>query len=338
MNTVKIEFSKRKASLELPLMPGYVKKLSLGYVSPSLSSEKMTIHLERGKESSGSPVTGERRIHVTSISPGDMVPEQEEERTDSEVMLFFKVEDWSTLNIEIYISGKIQRNIRIDLLPYIRKLRYRYLLSNLDIMLLGLFIVIFLVTAITGIVNFRKDGRTINQATNQNTTRTSSKEATPTIPTASTAPSTSANPPIPTIPVTPEANPKTSSGENQPPAVKAIPKETRFTVYFLPDSPLLTRQAEEKLNKIALTLKNLPPGNTKDYTVQIYGHCALYGTERGRISLSRKRAINVFRYLKEQGWEPSSRVKVAGLGGTKPVTRDPKKQYLNRRVEIILKK
>jgi outer membrane protein OmpA-like peptidoglycan-associated protein len=103
-----------------------------------------------------------------------------------------------------------------------------------------------------------------------------------------------------------------------------------WTVYFLPDSPVLTPQTRSSLDRVAEELSRLP----EEATVRIVGHTALAGTEQGRIGLSRDRARNVYRYLQEQGWTPRQEVTVRGVGGNEPVTRDPDRQEQNRRVEI----
>ena len=68
--------------------------------------------------------------------------------------------------------------------------------------------------------------------------------------------------------------------------------------------------------------------------MSITGHTALAGTERGRYDLSEQRARTVYRYLQTAGWDAAGEVLVRGVGGEAPVTRDPERQELNRRVEI----
>ncbi len=101
-------------------------------------------------------------------------------------------------------------------------------------------------------------------------------------------------------------------------------------IYFKPDSSLLTTEAEKKLTAIIPRLNRLKKGR-----VIIRGHCALYGTEKGRTELSRQRAVNTLMFLINQGWHPERPPIVKGYGGKYPVTTDPDKQNLNRRVEIV---
>jgi len=99
------------------------------------------------------------------------------------------------------------------------------------------------------------------------------------------------------------------------------------TVYFQPDVATLTGEARELLD-------GLLPGLRADIRWVFTGHCALAGTERGRRDLSVERAEAVYAYLLEKGWDPEEEPVVAGVGGAQPVTTDPARQYLNRRVEI----
>lgn len=102
-------------------------------------------------------------------------------------------------------------------------------------------------------------------------------------------------------------------------------------VYFQPDTARLTDAAKKSLDKTADLLKEHP-----EVRVGIYGHCALYGTEKGRIELSMQRAEQVVEYLRSRGWKPEHEALVQALGGSRPVTRDSDSQHLNRRVEIIV--
>ncbi len=93
---------------------------------------------------------------------------------------------------------------------------------------------------------------------------------------------------------------------------------------------MLTSRARTRLSEIAERLEDYPG----EVTVSITGHTALAGTERGRYDLSEQRARTVYRYLQTAGWDAAGEVLVRGIGGEAPVTRDPERQELNRRVEI----
>lgn len=109
-----------------------------------------------------------------------------------------------------------------------------------------------------------------------------------------------------------------------------VPFRLSRTIYFDPDSTILTRRAQSELQEIARILEE-----RDDVQVEIIGHCALYGTEEGRAEISRLRAVNTEEYLRSQGWTPDSAPAVSGSGAREPVTRVKDEQYRNRRVEII---
>jgi outer membrane protein OmpA-like peptidoglycan-associated protein len=108
------------------------------------------------------------------------------------------------------------------------------------------------------------------------------------------------------------------------------PPPSDWTVYFFPDSPRLTDATRDRLADVAEELERY----SVDATVTIVGHTALAGTEAGREDLSRDRAQNVYRFLQAQGWAAEQEAVVRGVAGRDPVTRDPERQELNRRVEI----
>jgi outer membrane protein OmpA-like peptidoglycan-associated protein len=107
------------------------------------------------------------------------------------------------------------------------------------------------------------------------------------------------------------------------------PPQREYAVYFEPDETELTEPAREELREIAGVLQRFPEAQ-----VRIVGHTALFGTEEGRIEISRGRAQNVFQFLRREGWEPEAEPTVAWEASTDPVTLDREEQQLNRRVEI----
>lgn len=121
-----------------------------------------------------------------------------------------------------------------------------------------------------------------------------------------------------------------STPEAQPDTVQT-PVPIKTTVYFLPDDASLTEDTKRALD---LLLPQLAERTTMRFTA--VGHCALAGTERGRIDLSISRAESVYTYLSSAGFLPETQPELSGLGGKEPVTRDPDLQHLNRRVEIAV--
>ncbi len=234
----------------------------------------------------------------------------------------------------VEIEGKILTQKEIDISRYIRIDKTKPLL---------LLIAVLLVAILIGTVAFPIRETTRDKKTDNGVTKiTISPIQTPT---EKTTPTQTA--PTVTFPVTPhEKNKNTGDTNKQELKTEQIPQTTNkktqivpeapakdtITLYFPPDSYKLTTKAKEKLNSLIPTLNRIT-----DTQVAIYGHCALYRTERGRIKLSQQRAITVYKYLIKRGWKPEVKPEIKGFGGKKPLTKDPKKQYLNRRVEIILK-
>jgi len=113
--------------------------------------------------------------------------------------------------------------------------------------------------------------------------------------------------------------------DGAPPSVP-LPAFERDIVYFRPNDAELTAAARGRLDELLPVLGRLD-------ALQVDGHCADYGTERGRLVLSRARAANVASYLRER---LPDRVEIgtAAYGSQRPVTSDPDRQDENRRVEI----
>ncbi len=105
--------------------------------------------------------------------------------------------------------------------------------------------------------------------------------------------------------------------------------DNKAIVYFYPNSSVLTEDAKSILRKILDILNN-----NSNLDVEILGHCAFFGTEKGRQEISTERAESVYSFFIKNGWTPESQALLIGLGHQNIVTRDPEKQNLNRRVEI----
>lgn len=123
---------------------------------------------------------------------------------------------------------------------------------------------------------------------------------------------------------------ETESSPMEKPPAQLIDDEA--IVYFYPDSTVLTPDAKAVLNEIVDILKK-----NVSLDVEIIGHCAFFGTEKGRQEISDERARNVYNYFISRGWLPESEPVIEGKGHREIVTRDPDKQNLNRRVEIRIK-
>lgn len=142
----------------------------------------------------------------------------------------------------------------------------------------------------------------------------------------------SAAPAGPSPSTVPSTTPATAPADPAPEgtiAPRSIPREAGFTVYFTPNSAVLTPAAQEELRRVQTALERNPVDQ-----LRIVGHTALAGTEAGRIELSWDRARAVQAFLSEGGVEDVDQAQVIGRGGEDPVVRDLERQQRNRRVEI----
>jgi len=119
------------------------------------------------------------------------------------------------------------------------------------------------------------------------------------------------------------------NGKAGGPVVRKEKISIRNTIYFYPNSSQIVQEEQNKLSYI-LSLLILRP----DLKVTLSGHCALWGTKAGRMKLSKKRAMVIKRYLENKGWKPEHLPRIRWYGAQKPVTTNPEKKDLNRRVEI----
>ena len=116
----------------------------------------------------------------------------------------------------------------------------------------------------------------------------------------------------------------------QPSAAAAqIAIERSWEIHFLPDETSLTATARTVLAEIAGEVR----GNIIT-AVTIVGHCAIAGTEAGRTEISDGCASNVYDFLSQRGLQYPKETVVKGVGSADPLTLDPARQELNRRVEV----
>lgn len=120
------------------------------------------------------------------------------------------------------------------------------------------------------------------------------------------------------------------SSASPPPEAVALSEApaSPVTVFFDPDSAFLDAEAIVLLDE---TLESLPDSPL----LRVEGHCAAFGTEEGRIRLSRRRARAVADYLQSRLGK-NVRIETEGFGVDRPVTEDPLRQNLNRRAEILI--
>ena len=117
------------------------------------------------------------------------------------------------------------------------------------------------------------------------------------------------------------------SAADASPETDAIPERPDpLTVYFRPESAVLESPARRALDEFSGTVES-------GMTLEIIGHSAQYGTERGQMALSLARARAVASYLAAR-LSPEVQMRVEGRGTVSPATLDPDRQELNRRVRI----
>lgn len=104
-------------------------------------------------------------------------------------------------------------------------------------------------------------------------------------------------------------------------------------VYFEPDSPTLTREAERAIAEIARVLRRVPEND-----ILVTGHTALAGTPEGREALSLERARRVAEAIVAEAGHREEQVLYRGMGARRPaatnVTEEGREK--NRRVEITI--
>lgn len=105
--------------------------------------------------------------------------------------------------------------------------------------------------------------------------------------------------------------------------------ELTWTVYFQPDRADLTAETRDVLDQVAEELSR-----GESIRVDLVGHTALFGTEQGRVELSRERARRVAEFLRNRLERESVTFETTGVGGSRPVTEERDRQHLNRRVQI----
>jgi outer membrane protein OmpA-like peptidoglycan-associated protein len=120
--------------------------------------------------------------------------------------------------------------------------------------------------------------------------------------------------------------PNPGTGDSSPVPAPVFPVQS--VVYFEPESAVLLPEARRLLDGLSTTMP-------ADLRLEISGHCAFYGTEKGRRELSAERAEAVASYLKSR-IPPTVELTRVAYGGDRPVSRNLDTQDLNRRVELTV--
>jgi outer membrane protein OmpA-like peptidoglycan-associated protein len=116
--------------------------------------------------------------------------------------------------------------------------------------------------------------------------------------------------------------------------IDALQKLIDDDVFFVHDSSAITREALPVLDRVGSAIKRYRrPG------VVIEGHTDSLASRRYNLSLSKRRAASVLRYLTTQGVD-EKRLRSEGYGEDRPISSNRSKQgrRLNRRVEFIARR
>ena len=129
--------------------------------------------------------------------------------------------------------------------------------------------------------------------------------------------------------ITATSDPVTDPASQEPPVEVVEPVVRTETIYFLPNSIQLTRDAARTLDTFLSRIQS-----DEIVEIRVEGHTALYGNEAGRELISRGRIDAVLSYLERSGWRPETLPETKTFGAQAPVTRATDQQHLNRRAEI----
>lgn len=110
--------------------------------------------------------------------------------------------------------------------------------------------------------------------------------------------------------------------------------QSKQQITFPSNSAKFSPEAEAFFDRIANDLLKNP-----EYTLEIIGHADSTGTSRVNMRVSKKRAMNVAKYIENKGVE-SKRLKIVAKGDTEPVADNNTKEGRdkNRRVEFVIYK
>ncbi len=116
-----------------------------------------------------------------------------------------------------------------------------------------------------------------------------------------------------------------------PPTKGSIPVHIKKIIYFYPDSTRMKEGEKKKIDEVVELLAEHP-----GLSVTVSGFCARYGTQKGRMELSRNRARFTAALLEKLGWRPNKPPSILWFGAQNPLTTDPLQKDKNRRVEITV--
>jgi outer membrane protein OmpA-like peptidoglycan-associated protein len=116
---------------------------------------------------------------------------------------------------------------------------------------------------------------------------------------------------------------------------RPLTKSKKFVVYFDFDSSLVNEEANRAIWKIINYVSN-----TNQYAIKISGHTDTMGNPLYNQDLSRRRIRSIRHYLIKNGIPENKIIDIKNEGQDDPrvITNDDFKEFLNRRVDVIVEK
>lgn len=135
-------------------------------------------------------------------------------------------------------------------------------------------------------------------------------------------------PPPPPAPVV-QAPPPVVVQAPPPPVPRTVVKQEDRTVYFENNKDVLTPEAKQRLDQLAVVLRN-----AKDVqSAEIVGFASRMGNAKHNQTLSERRAHNVENYLHERGYVNTSVANVRAVGDTEAKANCSGKMKRNARID-----
>jgi outer membrane protein OmpA-like peptidoglycan-associated protein len=232
------------------------------------------------------------------------------------------------LQCRLSVDGEVRASDSVDLKPHFRGRKRATAVGGI--------LLVLLVAALLAALMLRGCRETTpavqipNTATPAPATEPPAAPAPSAEPPAAQPPATPPTPPAATHPPDQRAAPGTDPVESEVVTLQPVTRE--LVIYFFPDDPRLTEQSREQLRTLAGEISGW-----ESVSIEVEGHCAPLGSEAGRVALSRGRAENSAAFLERTGLPAGTALSVSWHAGERPVTDDPDRQDLNRRVELSVR-
>jgi outer membrane protein OmpA-like peptidoglycan-associated protein len=312
------------------------------YIAIEIENSRLApfLDLEKGRAAKNVHLTtmvdNQRRayIKIFLITPGKKILLKEFDLTSlppkpagpPRFVLICSFDGIYSLSIDLQVDGKACGSEKINLKKHLRRRRPWIFAAALAILILAASILLIprsCGSAVPPPQPARSAAPAVKPAAEE--ARPPAAKPEPAAQPAGTEPPEPAEPARPTQPAPPQAAADSTPTE----AVKPVPVSRELIIYFNPNDARLTEEARGKLEKFSDTISNW-----EHVSLAVEGHCALSGTEEGRVELSRERAERSADFLRQAGAAGAADISVSWYAGERPVTRDPERQELNRRVVL----